>query len=108
MRHATRSVSLVLVLACTVGTVALGTATKAPCASGHFGDGRQYRYLCYTDIVPLLGTEQLAGGRLPFFDACAKSENNCDEYPVLTMYLMRAEAWIPGTTTAASSIRTRC
>ena len=25
------------------GTVALGTATKAPCASGHYGDGRQYR-----------------------------------------------------------------
>jgi uncharacterized membrane protein len=94
MRHATRRVSLVLVLACTVGTVALGTASKAPCASGHYGDGRQYRYLCYTDVVPLLGTEQLAGGRLPFLDACTKSENNCDEYPVLTMYLMRAEAWI--------------
>ena len=94
MRHASRSVSLLLVLACTVGTVALGAASKAPCATGHYGDGRQYRFLCYTDVVPLLGTEQLAGGRLPFLEPCAKSTSNCDEYPVLTMYLMRAAAWI--------------
>jgi uncharacterized membrane protein len=96
MRHASRSVSLFVVLACTFGTVALGAASKAPCATGHYGDGRQYRYLCYTDVVPLLGTEQLAGGRLPFLDPCARSANNCDEYPVLTMYLMRVAAWIQG------------
>ncbi len=94
MRHTARGISLTLVLACAFGTMALGTATKAPCASGHFSDGRQYRWLCYTDIVPLLGTEQLAGGRLPFLDPCTTSENNCDEYPVLTMYLMRVAGWI--------------
>jgi uncharacterized membrane protein len=44
-----------------------------------------------------LGTEQLAGGRLPFFEACRESENNCDEYPVLTMYLMRVGGWVGGT-----------
>jgi len=94
MRHASRGVSLTLVLACAFGTMALGTTSKAPCATGHYSDGRQYRWLCYTDVVPLLGTEQLAHGRLPFIDPCAPSENNCDEYPVLTMYLMRVAAWI--------------
>ena len=94
MRHASRGISLALVLMCAFGTMALGTASKAPCASGHYGDGRQYRWLCYTDVVPLLSTEQLANGRLPFIDQCAPTENNCDEYPVVTMYLMRAAAWI--------------
>ena len=58
--------------------------------------------------MPLLGTEQLAGGRLPFFDACKVSENNCDEYPVLTMYLMRVAAWVRRPTTPVSTTRTRC
>jgi uncharacterized membrane protein len=93
MRHASRGIGLALVIACAFGTMALGTASKARCASGHFSDGRQYRWLCYTDIVPLLGTEQLAKGRLPFLQRCAPSENNCDEYPVVTMYLMRVAAW---------------
>jgi uncharacterized membrane protein len=94
MRHASRGISLALVLLCAFGTMALGTASKAPCASGHYSDGRQYRWLCYTDVVPLLATEQLANGRLPFIDPCEESENNCDEYPVVTMYLMRGAAWI--------------
>jgi uncharacterized membrane protein len=94
VKHATRAVSLVVVLVCVAGTMAVGTALKAHCASGDYSDGRQYRDLCYSDIVPLLSTEQLAHGRLPFLDACAPSENNCDEYPVVTMYVMRAAGWI--------------
>jgi uncharacterized membrane protein len=107
MKHAARGVSLGLVLACTVVTFSLGVAQKAPCMSGQgWGasdavrdpDGReayvQYRRLCYSDLVPLLGTEQLAGGRLPFLDPCVKNGGNCDEYPVLTMYLMRAAGWV--------------
>jgi uncharacterized membrane protein len=76
--------------------MALGAIEKLPCAGGNF-DGRQYTRLCYTDLVPLVGTEQLAGGRLPFLDPCQPSENNCDEYPVLTMYFMRLAAWVGGT-----------
>ena len=91
-----RAIGLGVVLACVFGTMAVGTALKSPCAHGDFSNGRQYRLLCYTDIVPLLATEQLAGGRLPFFDRCQISENNCDEYPVLTMYLMRVAAWFSG------------
>jgi uncharacterized membrane protein len=95
VKHAIRAISLGVVLACVVGTMSVGTALKYRCAGGVY-DGRQYRGLCYSDIVPLLSTEQLAGNRLPFLDACAPSENNCDEYPVVTMYVMRAAAWISG------------
>ena len=99
VKHA-RAVSLGLVLACTLGTMVVGTALKAPCAPGNY-DGRQYRLLCYSDIVPLLGTEQLTHGRLPFLDRCTPTTGNCDEYPVLTMYLMRAAAWVSGAHYAA-------
>ena len=95
-----RPVSLVLILACTCGTMILGSALKGPCASGSWGDGRQYRLLCYSDIVPLLSTEQLTGNRLPFIQQCLETGEQCDEYPVLTMYFMRVAAWVGGNTTA--------
>jgi uncharacterized membrane protein len=97
MSHTRATISLGVVLACVIGTMALGAATKAPCAPGQWGDLRQYRLLCYTDVVPLLDTEQLRGSRLPFLDACEPVEGrNCDEYPVLTMYVMRLASWISG------------
>jgi uncharacterized membrane protein len=90
-----REVGLGIVLLCLAGTLCLGLAAKAPCASAQWGDGRQYRWLCYSDIVPLLGTEQLAtGDRLPFLDPCRPEEGSCDEYPVLTMATMRVAAWM--------------
>lgn len=88
-----RSFGLGLVLLCLFSTLAIGVAVKGPCASGDWHDGRQYRRLCYSDVVPLYGTEQLSGGRLPFLDACAEAPGNCDEYPVLTMYAMRLAAY---------------
>jgi len=95
---ATRRIGLGLVFALLAGTLALGHAIKAPCAGGEWGDGRQYTSLCYTDIVPLLGTEQLAGGRLPYLDPCnQEAPGSCDEYPVLTMWTMRVTAWASGT-----------
>jgi uncharacterized membrane protein len=85
--------SVLVVLLATLVVLGLGVATKAPCASGQWSDGRQYRQLCYTDVVPLFGTEHLQGGRLPFLDPCpAPAGQQCDEYPVLTMYLMRVAA----------------
>jgi uncharacterized membrane protein len=89
-------VTLLVVLAATVVTLAVGGLAKEPCASGNWADGRQYRRLCYSDIVPLYGAEHLQGGRLPFLDRCPESGGQCDEYPVLTMYLMRLAAWISG------------
>ena len=93
----TVGVSLGVVLACVIATMALGAAAKGPCASGEWTDLRQYRRLCYSDVVPLLDTEQLRGPRLPFLDACEPVEGrNCDEYPVVTMYVMRVASWISG------------
>jgi uncharacterized membrane protein len=100
VERAARPVSLLLVLGCTCATLVLGSALKGPCASGAWSDGRQYRLLCYSDIVPLLGTEQLEGNRLPFFQPCLETGGQCDEYPVLTMYFMRLTAWVGGSTTA--------
>jgi uncharacterized membrane protein len=94
--HASRPVTLGLVLACLGGTLLIGAVHKAPCAGGDWADGRQYRLACYTDIVPLFGTEQLAGGRLPYLDACVPANGSCDEYPVLTMYFMRLAGWVSG------------
>ena len=94
------AVGLGIVLACVVGTMAAGAAPKDPAPPAIGPTLRQYRQLCYTDVVPLLDTEQLAGARLPFLDACEPVEgHNCDEYPVLTMYVMRLAAWISATTT---------
>jgi len=96
-RAARTAPSLGVVLACVIGTMALGAASKAPCAPGDWRDLRQYRLLCYTDVVPLLDTEQLRGSRLPLLDECQPVEGrSCDEYPVLTMYVMRLTSWISG------------
>jgi uncharacterized membrane protein len=59
---------------------------SASCAAGEW-HGQQYSKLCYSDILPLYGTEHLQGGRLPYLDRC-EGGGTCDEYPVLTMYAM--------------------
>ncbi len=88
-------ISLAVVLAATAGTIGLGVLLKQPCTGGDWSDGRQYRRLCYTDVLPLFGTEQLRGNRLPYIDGCTGAqEGTCDEYPVLTMYSMRVAGWI--------------
>jgi Glycosyltransferase family 87 len=96
--QATGSFALGIVLLSTSLVLVFGLLWKEPCASGDWADGRQYRppRICYSDIVPLYGTEHLQGGRLPYFDACPSGSGQCDEYPVLTMYLMRLGAWLRG------------
>jgi hypothetical protein len=74
------------------GTLAIGHAIKAPCVHGDWSDGRQFTWLCHTDIIPLLGNEQLYGDRLPYLDPCEQTEGTCDEYPVLTIWMMRLTA----------------
>ena len=64
-----RPIGLGLILLCLGATLILGAVSKLPCSSGVW-TGQQYQQLCYTDIVPLLATEQLAGGRLPFLQPC--------------------------------------
>jgi uncharacterized membrane protein len=96
MPNAARRIGLGAVFVLLTGTLVLGHAVKAPCASGEWADNRQYARLCYSDLVHQLGTEQLRGGRLPFLDPCEGSSGQCDEYPLLTMWTMRASAWISG------------
>jgi uncharacterized membrane protein len=92
-----RPIGLGVVLMSLGATLVLGAALKAPCATGRWEDGHQYTQLCYSDIVPLLGTEQLTADRLPFLDRCAQTDGECDEYPVLSMYAMRLAAWASNT-----------
>jgi uncharacterized membrane protein len=99
MPNAVRRIGLGTVFALLAGTLVLGHALKAPCASGEWGDHRQYTRLCYSDNVHQLATEQLAEGRLPYLDACIDPPGECDEYPVLTMWAMRSAAWISGSST---------
>jgi uncharacterized membrane protein len=92
-KRAAGGLSVAAILLATVVTLSVGAVIKSRCASGDWADGRQYRQLCYSDIVPLYLTEHLSGGRLPYLDPCPVSAGlQCDEYPVLTMYFMRATA----------------
>src|SRR5437016_3133718 len=73
--------------------VMVGVVQKAPCANASWVERRQgVTFQCYSDVVTLFKTEQLAGGRLPFLDACKETPDPCDEYPVLSMYIMRGTA----------------
>jgi uncharacterized membrane protein len=97
MSNGARRIGLGTVFALLLGTLAIGYAIKAPCASGDWTDGRQYARLCYSDNVHQLQSEQLTSDRLPFLNTCRAQEGvECDEYPVLTMWTMRAAAWISG------------
>jgi uncharacterized membrane protein len=88
------AIGLGVTLAATALILVGSLAQKQRCSTGDWADGRQYRQLCYSDIVPLYGTEHLQGGRLPYLNACpADAGGQCDEYPVLTMYFMRVAAW---------------
>ena len=51
---------------------------------------------CYSDIADLLRTEQLADGRLPYLERCDVAAKPCDEYPLVSMYVMRLTASWPG------------
>jgi uncharacterized membrane protein len=102
MPRSARRVGLGFVLVCLGGTLLLGLLLKSqptiqgggldfPCAQGNW-TGQQYTHLCYSDIVPLYGTEHLQDGRIPFLDACPSGSGQCDEYPVLTMMAMYVTA----------------
>ena len=96
MSPAKRSIGIGVVFLCVAGTLAVGHALKGPCVHGDWSDGRPYTRLCHTDIIPLLGNEQLLGDRLPYLDPCEQTGGTCDEYPVLTEWVMRLAASVSG------------
>ena len=87
-------ISLFVVLAATPSPWGRGPWSRLLAPRDRRQDGRQYRRFCYSDLVPLFGTEHLQGGRLPYLDRASTPGSQCDEYPVLTMYLMRLGAWV--------------
>jgi uncharacterized membrane protein len=67
------------------------------CLAGLWGDPRALA-LCYTDIRLLYRTESLQTDRLPYVEPCTPREKRpCDEYPVLTMYMM----WLAAVVTSS-------
>jgi Glycosyltransferase family 87 len=92
-----RTAHLALLLLTVAATMTIGAALKAPCANARWVEHRQGPTTqCYSDVADLLHTEQLAGGRLPYLDPCAAAPKPCDEYPVISMYVMRATASLTG------------
>jgi uncharacterized membrane protein len=84
---------LALMLLATTLVVLVGAVQKAPCANASWVERREgVSFQCYSDVADLFRTEQLAGGRLPFLDECRETPEPCDEYPVLSMYIMRGTA----------------
>ena len=81
MPNAVRRIGLGTVFALLAGTLVLGHALKAPCASGEWSDNRQYTRLCYSDNVHQLATEQLGEGRLPYLDACVDAPGRMRRVP---------------------------
>jgi uncharacterized membrane protein len=84
-----RRIALFLLGFAVVG-LAAAYALKAPCRSGDWRDGRQYRRLCYSDIVPLYGERGLAEDRFPYLDSteATRAAKRDVEYPAGTgLYL---------------------
>ena len=97
----TRTIGIGVVFLLVAGTLAVGFAIKAPCVLHDWNDGRPFTLGCYTDLVGLIQSEQLTGGRLPYLDPCqgVAEDSTCDEYPVVTMWTMRLSAWASGDST---------
>ncbi|GAA4210750.1 glycosyltransferase 87 family protein [Actinocatenispora rupis] len=74
-------VRIVLALACLL--FALHWVQKSPCRDGAWVNLKQYKDLCYTDVVALYYAEGLGEGQVPYADHKV-------EYPVLTGLFMGA------------------
>jgi len=66
---------VVLALVCL--TLALHWVQKSPCQDGAWTNLKQYRLMCYTDVLALYYAEDLNQGKVPYLDQPV-------EYPVLT------------------------
>jgi uncharacterized membrane protein len=66
---------IVLALVCL--SLALHWLQKSPCQDGAWSNLKQYKQMCYTDVLALYYAEGLSDGQLPYADHAV-------EYPVLT------------------------
>jgi hypothetical protein len=77
----------------TTAVFSVGALQKTACANRPWVERNEGLSVpCYTDIPLLLRWEQLTGSRLPYVDRCEPADRPCDEYPVLSMYLMKGIA----------------
>ena len=91
------SLALAVMLGLTTLTMVLGAGLKSPCADRSWveDDTRSQRpVLLRHRRSPR--TEQLADGRLPYLERCDVAAKPCDEYPLVSMYVMRLTASWPG------------
>ena len=72
---------IVLALICLA--LALHWLQKSPCQDGAWNDLKQYKQMCYTDVLALYYAEGLSDGKVPYADHAV-------EYPVLTGAFMGA------------------
>jgi uncharacterized membrane protein len=72
---------VVLALVCV--TLSLHWVQKYPCNDGNWANLKQYKYMCYTDVLALYYEEGLDRGRVPYKDHPV-------EYPVVTGAFMGA------------------
>ena len=89
----------VLLFLAVIGLV-LGFGSKVPCLEQHetkpgqyevlWGDHNEYAQACYTDIVPLYGSEGFDKGFAPYRDH--RPDGHWMEYPVLLGYFQYAAA----------------
>jgi uncharacterized membrane protein len=70
-----------IVLALVCMTLALNWVQKSPCRDGQWVDLKQYKYMCYTDVLALYYAEHLSDGAVPYADHPV-------EYPVVTGIFM--------------------
>ena len=81
-----KKLALGMLLVITTATLSFGVLIKKPCVIQRFGDAFQ---LCYTDVQYLYHAEELDTGRTPYLDSCSHEKALCDEYPVVTMFVMK-------------------
>jgi uncharacterized membrane protein len=72
-----------IILALTCLVLAFNWMQKAPCRDGQWVDLKQYKYMCYTDVLALYYAEHLSDGAVPYADHPV-------EYPVVTGIFMGA------------------
>ncbi|MCW2526240.1 MAG: conserved rane protein of unknown function [Pseudonocardiales bacterium] len=82
---------LLVLLLMTATTLLFAYGEKSPCADGQWTGNKQYTHMCYSDVIPLWGAEELDTGAVPYRDHAV-------EYPVLTGGFM----WLSAEVTRAA------
>jgi len=75
---------VVLALVCL--TMSLHWVQKYPCDDGHWTGLKQYKYMCYTDVLALYYEDGISDGKLPYRDTAV-------EYPVVTAAFVTVIGW---------------